>query len=122
MLFELWLQVLRQNGDHSQAATVGRLSAHLATLRHLSLAVTARLALGESPVIEAALVKDLGTEFEQMIPQLIAACTAPAGTSELEQELAATLAYVTQMAPSFSLRGGTREILRSMIARGLDLR
>jgi alkylation response protein AidB-like acyl-CoA dehydrogenase len=122
VLFDLWLQVLRQGGERSQAATVGRLSAHLATLRHLSMAVTARLVQGESPVIEAALVKDLGTEFEQTIPQLIAACTGPGGTSALELELAATLAYVTQMAPSFSLRGGTREILRSMIARGLDLR
>jgi len=122
VLFDLWLQVLRQGGERSQAATVGRLSAHLATLRHLSMAVTARLVQGESPVIEAALVKDLGTEFEQTIPQLIAACTDPGGTSALELELAATLAYVMQMAPSFSLRGGTREILRSMIARGLDLR
>jgi hypothetical protein len=33
-----------------------------------------------------------------------------------------TLAYVQQVAPSFSLRGGTREILRGMIARGLGLR
>ena len=33
-----------------------------------------------------------------------------------------TLVYVTQLAPTFSLRGGTREILRGMIARGLGLR
>ena len=32
------------------------------------------------------------------------------------------LAYVTQAAPSFSLRGGTREIIRGIIARGLGLR
>ena len=32
------------------------------------------------------------------------------------------LAYTTQMAPTFSLRGGTREILRGMIARGMGLR
>jgi acyl-CoA dehydrogenase len=30
--------------------------------------------------------------------------------------------YLTQTAPSFSLRGGTREILRGIIARGLGLR
>ena len=34
----------------------------------MSMAVTAKLARGESPVIEAALVKDLGTELEQAIP------------------------------------------------------
>jgi hypothetical protein len=32
------------------------------------------------------------------------------------------LAELTQNAPSFSLRGGTREILRGIIARGLGLR
>ncbi|MEI7783909.1 MAG: acyl-CoA dehydrogenase family protein [Betaproteobacteria bacterium] len=122
VLLELWLRVLRESGDRSQLAAVGRLTAHLATLRHMSIAVTAQLARGESPVTEAALIKDLGTEFEQAVPQLIAACAEPASASALQTELAATLAYVTQMAPSFSLRGGTREILRGMIARGLGLR
>jgi hypothetical protein len=37
-------------------------------------------------------------------------------------ELLHTLAYITQVAPSYSLRGGTRDILRGMIARGLGLR
>ena len=30
--------------------------------------------------------------------------------------------YLVEHAPSFSLRGGTREILRGIIARGLGLR
>jgi hypothetical protein len=34
----------------------------------------------------------------------------------------ATLAYLQQLSPVFTLRGGTREILRGMIARGLGLR
>jgi hypothetical protein len=73
-------------------------------------------------VVEAALVKDLGTEFEQMIPQLIEASVGADAQGELEAELHRTLAYVSQMSPSYSLRGGTREILRGMIARGLGLR
>jgi acyl-CoA dehydrogenase len=32
------------------------------------------------------------------------------------------LRYTILAAPSFSLRGGTREILRGIIAKGLDLR
>jgi len=32
------------------------------------------------------------------------------------------LGFLVQRAPSFSLRGGTREILRGIIARGLGLR
>ena len=46
--------------------------------------------------------------------------TEPDGGAE--QELAAVLAHLVMTAPSFSLRGGTREILRGMIARGLGLR
>ena len=123
VLLELWIRLLRQNpGGHTHAATVGRLAAHLATLRNMSITVTARLARGESPVVEAALIKDLGTEFEQSIPHVIEATLGQGPGSELESELCRALAYVSQMAPSYSLRGGTREILRGMIARGLGLR
>jgi len=123
VLLELWIRLLRQNPlGQMQAAKVGRMAVHLATLRNMSITVTAKLALGESPVVEAALVKDLGTEFEQMIPQLIEASVGVDTQGELEAELHRALAYVSQMSPSYSLRGGTREILRGMIARGLGLR
>ena len=42
--------------------------------------------------------------------------------AEIDGPLVRTLAYLSQVAPTFSLRGGTREILRGMIARGLGLR
>ena len=123
VLLELWIRMLRGSPDgRSHAATVGRLAAHLATLRNMSITVTARLARGESPVVEAALIKDLGTEFEQSIPNCIEATLGAGEGGELEAELMQTLAYVSQLAPSYSLRGGTREILRGMIARGLGLR
>ncbi|MDQ6685069.1 MAG: acyl-CoA dehydrogenase, partial [Pseudomonadota bacterium] len=108
----------------SDAATrlAGKLWAQLAPLRAMSIAITAKLARGESPATEAALVKDLGTGFEQIVPALIAddLCSRP--DHEVPPELLATLNYVTLVAPSFSLRGGTRDILRGMIARGLGLR
>jgi len=123
VLLDLWIRMLRESPEgRSHAATVGRLAAHLATLRNMSITITARLARGESPVVEAALIKDLGTEFEQSIPQCIEATLGAGQGSALEAELLRTLAYVSQMAPSYSLRGGTREILRGMIARGLGLR
>ena len=104
------------------AVLAGRLVAELATLRELSLAVTALLEAGKSPAIEAALVKDLGTTFEQSIPALIGDDLASRPDEPIDPELYRTLTYVTQAAPSFSLRGGTREILRGMIARELGLR
>jgi alkylation response protein AidB-like acyl-CoA dehydrogenase len=123
VLLDRWLQWLRA-GRRAQRhlETIGRFAAHLATLRQMSIAVTAKLAAGESPVVEAALVKDIGTEFEQAVPAVIEAAIGADPTDPMDAELVRTLAYVSQMAPTFSLRGGTREILRGMIARGLGLR
>jgi acyl-CoA dehydrogenase len=104
--------------DSRDLELLGRLTARLATLRAMSIALTARLAAGESPVVEAALFKDLGTGFEQSIPALLADRIA----ADADPELLTTLAYLQQLSPVFTLRGGTREILRGMIARGLGLR
>jgi hypothetical protein len=71
---------------------------------------------------EASLVKDLGTELEQTIPLAIADAIASDTLHVASPALMRTLAYVTQFAPTFSLRGGTREVLRGLIARGLGLR
>jgi alkylation response protein AidB-like acyl-CoA dehydrogenase len=124
VLFDAWLQHLRAAPPFNDADVVlaGRLLAHLAALRELSAALTAKLARGESPVVEAALVKDLGTEFEQAIPNLLADALGADPRREAPEMLLRTLAYVLQVCPTFSLRGGTREILRGVIARGLGLR
>ena len=71
---------------------------------------------------EAALVKDLGTSFEQELPVAIGADLAAWPDEAVDAELYRTLLYVTHLAPSFSLRGGTREILRGIVARGMGLR
>jgi len=127
VLLDTWLAHLRAGQraggavDDAAVALAGRLVAQLATLRSMSVAVTARLAAGESPATEAALVKDLGTEFEQFVPAALTDQLG-AGDGPVPPELQRTLAYVTHFAPTFSLRGGTREVLRGMIARGLGLR
>ena len=116
------LRVLGTNPSERAAIAIGRLGAHLVTLRRLSLSVAGMLQNGENPAIQAALVKDLGALLEQEIPDIarnLVATDPP--TPELER-FAEVLAYTTLHAPSFSLRGGTREILRGIIARGLCLR
>ncbi len=124
VLLDTWLDHVRGRAAHDDAtlALAGRALAHLATLRSLSVAVTARVNAGESPATEAALVKDLGTEFEQWLPQALGDLIASDRGHDAPAPLLRTLAFVTQMAPTFSLRGGTREVLRGMIARGLGLR
>ena len=123
VLLDFWITCLRRSPDAgAHVATVGRFTTHLATLRNMSITVTAKLVNGESPVVEAALIKDIGTEFEQSIPAVIEAAIAMNPEAPIDPDLYRTLAYVSQIAPTYSLRGGTREILRGMIARGLGLR
>lgn len=124
VLFDEWLAYVRAT-DPANAASrrlAGRIATQLAPLRALSIALTDRLARGESPVVEAALVKDLGTAVEQLIPTAIADDLASRPDADVPMELMHTLRYVAHVAPTFSLRGGTRDILRGMIARGLGLR
>jgi alkylation response protein AidB-like acyl-CoA dehydrogenase len=124
VLLDAWIAHLRsaKRTDGSAVNQLGRATAELAALRAMSLAVTGLLAEGCSPVVEASLVKDLGTAFEQSIPAMIADDLGSRPDEPLCPELLRTLAFVTQIAPSYSLRGGTREILRGIIARGLGLR
>lgn len=124
VLLDAWVRHLQQAGrdDAATAALVGQFMARLGTLRALSIACTARLAAGESPVVEASLVKDLGTLFEQDLPVAIGDDLAAHPDQPVDAALYRTLLYVTHVAPSFSLRGGTREILRGIIARGMGLR
>ncbi|MGO4326186.1 acyl-CoA dehydrogenase family protein [Cupriavidus sp. 2TAF22] len=123
VLLDLWANHLRRHGaTREEAAALGRFVTHIATLRNMSVAVTAKLARHESPVVEAALVKDLGTEIEQAIPAYIESAMAADPDSPPDPELYRTVAYLSQISPTFSLRGGTREILRGMIARALGLR
>jgi len=119
-----WLKYLRARGNPSARSLelAGHMFSTVAVLRSLSIAVQGRLAAGESPVVEAALVKDLGTTFEQFIPEAIADVLGDDPEAEIPEGLAHTLRYLAEVSPSFSLRGGTREVLRGMIARGLGLR
>jgi len=109
-----------RTGEPAAVALAGRLAAEAWTLRQMSLAVAGRMAAGEDPALEATIVKDLGNSFEQAVPLLVQQIveldlTAP-------EPLAALTAQLLQVSPSFSLRGGTREILRGIVARGLGLR
>jgi acyl-CoA dehydrogenase len=104
--------------DH-QAAVIGRLTAHLMTLRQMSISVAGMLQAGSSPAVEAALVKALGNDFEKELPE-IARLAAPHVADD--HRFRATLAQTLLHMPAFTIRGGTREILRGVIARGLGLR
>ena len=115
------LERVGKSPDALQARELGRVAARLFALRNMSVAVTAQLQAGENPAVAAACVKDLGVTLEQEIPEIAQAIDATEPSS-VGSDHAKVLAHLTQLAPSFSLRGGTREILRGIIARSLELR
>jgi len=123
--FQLFLESIRQVGpapDARAASDIGRFIAHVATLRRMSTSVAGMLQRGAQPNVEAALVKDIGTAFEREIPEVFRHLiqTEPAlGPGASYPEL---LGMTMLQAPGFTIRGGTREILRGIIARGLGLR
>ncbi len=102
---------------------IGKQVAHLATLRQMTLSLAGLLERGENPALEASVTKDLGGVFEQDLPGIVQGLVADEPrTDDDGSDLQNLLAHLTQNAPSFSLRGGTREVLRGIIARGLGLR
>ena len=121
-LLKTLIDVVGAAPDKLQAKEIGRLTARLVTLRQMSLAVTQQLQEGQNPAWAASCVKDLGSVFEQEIPELAQLLTDIAPTAQGGCDHALVLAHLMQQAPSFSLRGGTREILRGIIAKGLGLR
>lgn len=108
-----------QNGaTESQARLYGQLVAHLVVLRRMSISIASLLENGLMPDTEAALIKDLGNSYERLVPEVVRLYLP----GQVPKGLAQALEECVLHAPSFTLRGGTREILRGMIARGLGLR
>ena len=123
--FPLVKEMVREAGQdpsERQAIGVGRMVARASTFREMSLSVSGMLEAGKNPNLEAAVMKELGVGWEQKIPSMAHDLfgTSPrlGGASDYET----TQAYITQANVSFSLRGGTREIVRGIIARGLGMR
>jgi len=101
------------------ASVLGRLAARWSALHQLTLSVARMIDQGAAPAVESALVKEMGTRFEQEvlseIERLVDAEPSPDSPSLFEQLLCEAILT----APSFTIRGGTIEILRTVAAKGL---
>ncbi len=124
--FYVMIELIRALGDAPDtrsAEGLGRLVAQLHTLRRMSVSVAGMLQAGKEPVVEGSIVKDLGTIWEQKLPHRVRELTAflepeIGNRATLEDQLA----FATTVAPKLTIQGGTTEILRGIIARGLGLR
>jgi hypothetical protein len=70
----------------------------------------------------AAMVKDLGSTFEGDLVDVVRRSSDIAARLNTEDPFAELLAHSLLHTPAFTLRGGTNEILRSIIGRGMGLR
>jgi hypothetical protein len=117
------IRALGPEPDLRSAEGLGRLVAQLHTLRRMSVSVAGMLQAGKEPVVEGSIVKDLGTVWERELPdrvrELAAFLEPEAGNRATLDE---QLAHAIVIAPKLTIQGGTTEVLRGIIARGLGLR
>jgi acyl-CoA dehydrogenase len=131
--FPLFTELMRRLGttpDARAAEAVGKLAARMWSLRRMSLAIAITLDPGPDSekgtpkatvdlATEAALVKDMGTFYEREIidaARILATIEpTPEATDTFERFLAETIVC----APVATIRGGTTQVLRNLIARKL---
>ncbi len=115
------VRVLGPNPSNHACEVLGRLAAHLTTLRNMSLSIAGMLERGGLPNVESAIVKDLGTNLAKQIPDIartLAQSEGCDGDEEFHDVLLESMLY----SPIHTIQGGTREILRGIIAKELGLR
>jgi acyl-CoA dehydrogenase len=117
------IRAIGEKPDIRAAEGIGRLVAQLHTMRRMSVSVNGMLQAGKEPVLEGSIVKELGTNWEQALPGRVRELAAFIDEDEGNRAtLDEVLRYATMVAPKLTIQGGTTEILRGIVARGLGLR
>ena len=117
-LLTAWSRTLGAESSDAAVADLGLLLARVWALRQMSARIADAIAAGSSPSVEAALVKDLGWVLERDVIDVVRRHRRPGRDEQVDRLLGESV----QDAPTFSLRGGTPEILRGVVARSLGVR
>jgi len=126
--FPLLVELIRRLGERDDARAhemIGRLTARLWTLRRMSLAIALALdpTSGKQGTVdlgtEAALVKDMGTFYEREITEAARLLGEVEPTLDAGDTFERYLAECMINAPVSTIRGGTTQMLRTLIARRL---
>jgi alkylation response protein AidB-like acyl-CoA dehydrogenase len=110
-----WRTTLNDGWDEM----IGNMIANMWSLRVMSESVAGLLDQGSSPETEAALVKDLATTFESDVVDLISSLSTVVPLTPAPSAFSALLYDAILAAPTFTLRGGTTEILRGIISKAV---
>jgi acyl-CoA dehydrogenase len=101
---------LRDRVDEQHDVELGALVARLATLRRQCWEIANALDAGRAPVVEAASLKYLGTEFENDVIEFARRVGLPTSRTD-------PLAEALLASPGFTLRGGASDVLLSIVTK-----
>jgi acyl-CoA dehydrogenase len=122
LLTEMIRRAAEDPADARAQVAIGELVSRFWTLRSMSIGVAALMEQGREPAVEAALVKDLGTRFEGDVAQAARLLFPMMPSLDSDDRLENFAAQSILHTPAYTLRGGTNEVLRGIVARGLGLR
>jgi alkylation response protein AidB-like acyl-CoA dehydrogenase len=108
-----------RDDDDRRAEAIGAFATRFWSLREMSASVAQMLDAGAAPNVEAAMVKDLGTTFEQDSVDLLRTLTATGPSPDSPSLFERLLSRAVVTSPTFTIRGGTTEILRIVVGRDL---
>lgn len=124
-----WMSALRlvddylESSDHRREAaelrTLGEIAAFHWLFRQASYSVAHMVDAGHTPEVEAALVKEASTRFEQSVVDRLSMLLATQPHGRARTTIAERLDRALLTAPSWTIRGGTSEILRHIVAKEL---
>jgi len=118
-ILERWARTPAVRSDPRALADLGAMTARHWAFRGMSLSVARMVDDGISPVTEAALIKEMATRFEQDCVEIVSRHYGRAPDLFSSDPVESLLARAIMVSPSWTIRGGTTEILRSVIAKGL---
>src|SRR5690606_3042744 len=118
-LLEELIKELKENQDLPRLTEAMKLVAELNSLRQMSIGVAKYLEEGKDVGITAALIKDMGTKFEKLVAEMTRLLVNATPSLDSEKTIEKYLAQSILHAPGFTLRGGTTEILRGIVAKGM---
>ncbi|MGE8001109.1 acyl-CoA dehydrogenase family protein [Lysinibacillus sp. NPDC093190] len=120
-LIDELIQELKRQNNLEGLQQASKIIARLWGLRNLSIGVAQLLESGNSEdvSIPAALVKALGTKFEQSIPEITRLIVQTYPTLDAQRKIDRFMAESILHAPGFTIRGGTSEVLYGVVAKGV---
>ncbi|SER69722.1 acyl-CoA dehydrogenase family protein [Psychrobacillus sp. OK032] len=118
-LLEEATKIMVEQGDHRGLMEVSKLVSRMWSLRNMSIGIASLLENNKDVGLAAALVKDLGNSFEQRVAEVIRLLLSTLPDKHSTDEYSRLLAECILHGPGFTLRGGTTEILRGIVAKGV---